>query len=239
MASGEIRNLVGFIHTVPSTIGMVEAFMRRYLPGTGWVHIYDGTIRLANFASPVGVTPRANLLRYAEFGERLERAGCGAIVSCCSLMPRATAYGAQAVSVPFVQLDAPLFDQAVGRHARIGVVTTTPYTVPYVEEGLYERARIMGREIEIVHGGDGSALELFAEGRMEEYDAIVIEATRGLARRGVDCILMGQIPLALLEERLGNLDLGVPVLCAGERAFVRIRELLADDACPGREVDEG
>src|SRR5512136_679684 len=122
---------VGFVHTTPSTIGMVETFMKAYLPGDEYIHIYDGNVKLANFASPMGVTPKINLLRYAVFADELQRAGCDVIVSCCSLMPRAVAYASVVVDVPFIQLDAVILDEVVANYSRIGVINTTAYSVPY------------------------------------------------------------------------------------------------------------
>lgn len=217
---------VGFIHTTPATIGMVEKYMKRHLPGTEFIHIYDGHVKIDNFRSPVGVTPKSNLLRYANFADQLERAGCGVIVSCCSLMPRAVAYAKEVVSVPFIQLDAVLLDQAVERHSRIGVINTTEYVVPYVEEGLKTRASRLNKEITVTFSNDISALELFNAGEYERYDELVLNDVRALDEQGVDCILMGQIPLALLEEKIHGLPLKTPVLYAGYEAFRRIRDLL-------------
>lgn len=220
------RNKVGFIHTTPATIGMVEKFMRLYLPHARFLHIYNGNVKADNFASPAGVTPKSNLLRYANFAYELERAGCGVIVSCCSLMPRATAYAREVVSVPFIQLDSVILDRAVEGYSRIGVITTTEYVVPYVEEGLNARAARLGKKIEIVFSGNGTALELFNAGDFAKHDAIVLENIRALDKRGVDCIFMGQIPFALMDEKLKAMRTAAPVLYAGEVAFTRIRELI-------------
>ncbi|PKL07628.1 MAG: hypothetical protein CVV51_13090, partial [Spirochaetae bacterium HGW-Spirochaetae-7] len=130
MSADKTGRKVGFLHTTPSTIGMVNRFAQANLPGVVTVHVYDGNVKIDNFKSPIGVTPKSNLLRWANFGDGLERSGCELIVSCCSLMPRATDYARQAVSVPFVQLDSIILDRVVERHARIGVLTTTPYTTP-------------------------------------------------------------------------------------------------------------
>jgi aspartate/glutamate racemase len=119
---------------------MVEVFMKAYLPAVEYIHIYDGNVKLANFASPIGVTPKVNLLKYAVFADELERAGCGVIVSCCSLMPRAVAYASAVVDVPFIQLDAVIMDEAAANYSRIGIINTTAYSVPYIREGLVTRA---------------------------------------------------------------------------------------------------
>ncbi len=217
---------VGFIHTTPATIGMAEKCMKLYLPGTEYVHIYDGNVKVENFKSPIGVTPRSNLLRYAVFADQLERAGCGVIVSCCSLMPRATAFAQEVVSVPFVQLDAVLLDVVVERHARIGVINTTAYVVPYVEEGLRARAALLGKKVEIVFSNNTTALDLFNEGDFEKHDAAVIRDIQNLDEKDLDCILMGQIPFGLMDEKLKKLVLKSPLYYVGRDAFKRIAELL-------------
>lgn len=217
---------VGFIHTTPTTIGMAEKFSKQYLPGIEFIHIYDGNVKIDNFRSSVGVTPKSNLLRYAIFADQLERAGCGIIVSCCSLMPRAVAYAQQVVSVPFIQLDAVILDKAAQQFSRIGVINTTEYVVPYVEEGLKTRAARLNKEIEIVFSNNIKALELFNAGEYEKHDDIVIKGIQKLADSGVDGIFMGQIPFALLEEKIEKLTLKTPILYAGFDAFKRIGELL-------------
>lgn len=217
---------VGFIHTTPSTIGMAEKYMKLYLPQTQFIHIYDGNVKIDNFKSPIGVTPKSNLLRYAVFADQLERAGCGVIVSCCSLMPRAVAYAKEVVSVPFIQLDAVILNKVIEQYSRIGVINTTPYVVPYIEEGLKTRAAKLNKEIEIVFSNNNTALDLFNAGEFEKHDKIVINDIQKMDEEGVDCILMGQIPFTLMDEKLKKLSLKAPVLYAGYDSFKRIEELL-------------
>ena len=227
---------VGFLHTTPSTIGLADRFMKSRLPGTAAVHIYDGRVKIDNFESPPGVTPGINLLRWAEFAEKLEDAGCSLVVSCCSMMPRATAYARQAVSVPVVQLDSVILDRAVEDFRRIGVITTTDYSVPYVEEDLQQRAAALGKKIEITFAGDRTALELFNRGESERHDEIVLGNVAELMKRDVDCVLMGQIPFALLDEKLKKLPRKVPVLYAGDDAFRWIADLFKEETAKAKKA---
>jgi aspartate/glutamate racemase len=219
---------VGFVHTTPASIGMAEAFMKAHLPGVEWIHIYDGRVKIANFASPIGVTPKINLLRYAVFAGELERAGCGVIVSCCSLMPRATAYALAVVDVPFIQLDAVILDEAAANYCRIGIINTTPYSVPYVREGLVTRAGRLGRNPELLFSDKETerALGLFNAGDFDAHDDMVLQQMRRLEGAGVDCLLMGQIPFAMLEDKIEAQSWSVPVLCAGRKAFAHVAALL-------------
>lgn len=219
---------VGFVHTTPATIGMVEAFMKAYLPGVEFIHIYDGNVKLANFSSPIGVTPKINLLRYAEFAYELEQAGCRVIVSCCSLMPRAVAYAAEVVHVPFIQLDAVILDEAAANYRHIGVVNTTPYSAPYIREGLLIRAERRGRKLELLFSDKETerALDFFNAGDFDAHDDVVLQQMRRMEQAGVDCILMGQIPLAMMERKIKTQSWSVPVLYSGEMAFRHLATLL-------------
>lgn len=217
---------IGFLHTTPSTIGMAAAFLEAALPGAVPVHFYDGAVKLDNFASPVGVTPKANLLRWAEYAARLERAGCEAIVSCCSLMPRATEYARSAVSVPLIQLDDYILDEAVRRFHTIGVITTTPYTRPYVEERLRFKASALGKTVELSFGGDPEALELFNRGRYAEHDALVLADAAALASGGVECVVFGQIPFGLMDRAIKERAWPVPTLYVDADSLARVGEEL-------------
>lgn len=219
---------IGFMHTTPATIGMVELFMKTCLPGVALVHMYDGNVKVANFLSPVGVTPKINLLRWANFADQLQRSGCDIVVSCCSLMPRATAFAQHVLDIPCIQLDGFLLDRAVEKYSRIGVIKTTEYTIPLVKEGLEARALAAGKRISIHFAGDNKALDLFNAGEFDRHDEIVLREVEKLAASGVDCVFMGQIPFGMLEQKLNALHLEIPVLCAGAEAFDHLGILLAE-----------
>jgi aspartate/glutamate racemase len=218
---------VGFIHTTPATIAMVEKYMKIFLPRVECIHIYNGNVKRANFSSPVGVTPKINLLRYASYAQELQGAGCTVIVSCCSLMPRATEYASMVVDVPFIQLDSVILDKAVEKYSRIGVVNTTDYVVPYVKEGLESRAAARAKKIDLVISNT-AALSLFNAGDFDTHDRIVLDDMRKLDDAGVDCILMAQIPFALMEEKIKASRFRAEVLFAGEPAFKHIQYLLGE-----------
>lgn len=216
----------GFIHTTPSSIGMVDRFARLHLPEVIPVHLYDGRVKIDNFKWPAGITPPKNMLRWANFGDQLERDGCCVIVSCCSLMPRATEYAAKVVTVPFIQLDAVILDRVVEKYDRIGVINTTPYTVPHVTEEIRRREKEFGRKVSCDFSNTNGALDLFNQGRFEEHDNLVIESILKMEKRGVDCILMGQIPFGLMDEKLQKLSLKMPLYYTGAEAFHHIKELI-------------
>lgn len=219
--------MVGFVHTTPYTIPMVQDFMKRYLPSVSYIHMYNGCVKIDNFAEKPGITPLSNMARYVNFARELEAAGCNLIVSCCSLMSEAVAYAQKVVHIPFIQLDEPIIQAAAAQWKHVAVIASTPYVIPRVEHRLQESATQLGKQVEIEFFTDMSLLQLFNEGRMDEHDAALIDLVCKAARKGVDGILMGQIPFALIEPRLQRLHLDQPILCAGERCYRYIGEMLA------------
>ncbi len=216
----------GFIHTTPASIGMVDTFMRRLIPDIAAVHVYDGTVKIENFRHPVGVTPKRNLEKWASFGGELERFGCSVVVSCCSLMPRATAFAAQAIEVPFVQLDEPILERAARNHSRIGAINTTEYTVPYIRERFAAWGEKLGKKIDVEYSNTTDALPLFNAGDFAAHDTMVLTAMRDLERNGVECIVLAQVPFGLLEDQIAAESWSVPVLVPGTESFLRLKELL-------------
>jgi len=221
------KKLAGFIHTTPATIGMVERFMHICAQDIEIVHIHNGLMKRDNFACPVGVTPESNIERYESYAQELYAAGCDIIVSCCSLMRRATANAARKVKIPFIQLDAVVLDAAADGYERIGVINTTEYVVPYIVEHINERAQVLGRKPEVIFSNNTGVLGLFNAGDFDNHDRIVLEDIEKLEAKSVDCVLMGQIPFGLMEEKIKAARFSVPVLLAGEYAFRHVAGVLA------------
>lgn len=223
-------NKIGFLHTTPTTIALAERYMKQALPQTGWLHSYDGRIKESNFTAPMGEMPKENLLRYANAAKNLEDAGCQVIVSCCSLMGLATDFARQVVDIPCVQLDAPILRQAAA-FQKVGLIHTTERVVPCVRRALCAYADEKGQappEITLTTGEAATALSLFNAGEYEAHDEIVLREMRRMEQSGVQCILMGQIPFAMMDEKIEAQRWAVPVFYAGASMFAELGRLSAD-----------
>lgn len=217
---------VGFLHTTPATIDMVETGMRAHVPDVECVHLYDSRIRADNFRAPPGEMPGKNMVRYLHYAHELEHDGCLVIVSCCSLMARATAFAQQAVSIPCMQLDEVMMEKAVKEHARIGIICTTEHTVPCVRERLAQKASMMGKRIELIFSVNTTAFRYFQEGKKEAHDSLLVEEMHAMEKNNVDCIVLGQIPLALAEPAFRTEKWKVPLYYVNAEAFSHVAELM-------------
>jgi hypothetical protein len=125
-------------------------------------------------------------------------------------------------------LDAVILDEVAANYSHIGVINTTPYSVPYIREGLVTRAERQGKKLELLFSDKETerALDLFNTGDFDAHDDVVLQQMRRMEREGVDCILMGQIPFAMMEKKIKAQSWSVPVLYAGEVAFGHVAALL-------------
>ena len=220
----EIR--IGFMHTTPATVKMANYFTAKCLPGARAVNVQDDVLKINNYSSDPGVTPRENLLKFAGYAKMLQDAGCRVIVSCCSLMPDASRYAAQTVSVPVIQMDGYVMDHAVSKYNNIAVYCNAERTLPFAKKEMEARIAAAGRNVkfEIVHGKD--SFQYFNDTQMDLHDRKVLDDLLSLDEKGYDCIMMGQIPMGLLEERIRELKLKTPCFCAGSMSFEYIKSLL-------------
>lgn len=223
-AANQLR--IGFLHTTPKSISMVDSLTAEYLPGARAVNFLDDVVKLYNFSAPIGKTPRENCLRFANYAKYLEQEGCSMIVSCCSLMPVATEYAQKVLSIPIIQMDAPALDKAVETSARIGIIGTVDRAVPFMKNQIEQKAQILGKKIEIDYSLNSKAFEYFSKNDMDTHDQLVLDDIKKMDDKNVDCILFAQVPLGLLEDRALALGLRKPLYCAGRQTFEWIKSTL-------------
>ena len=94
--------------------------------------------------------------------------------------------------------------------------------------GGVTRAERRGKKLELLFSDKATerALDLFNAGDFDAHDDVVMQQMRRMERAGVDCILMGQIPFAMMGEKIKAQSWSVPVLYAGKAAFKHVEALL-------------
>ncbi|MCL2569521.1 MAG: hypothetical protein FWE12_08895 [Oscillospiraceae bacterium] len=214
---------IGFLHTTPKTIPMVDDLLARYMPDARTFNFLDDAVKIANFDAPIGETPKENLLRWAKYARYLEQQGCSAVLSCCSLMPQATEYAKQVLNVPMVQMDAPAVDKAI-EHKRIGVIGTVERASFYLKGEIERKTALLGKTVELDYRINADAWGYFSRNEIEAHDEIVLADIKKMDDSDVDCILLAQIPLGLLEDRALAMGLKKPLYCAGKLSFDWVKQ---------------
>lgn len=214
---------LGIIHAIHKTIAAMEPFIKKYIPEVEVVHLADDTIQRDNIAAGVGVIPKVNYYKFAQYAHNLEEARVDMILLACSTFNFAAELGRPLINVPIAQIDRPMMEAAVSHSKKVGLLATLATTVPSSERLLQICAREAGKEVEIKTVLRAEAFEAWSNGDIETHNAMVFEEIEKLSAE-VDSIVMAQLSMSALAPFLTHTR--VPVYNSGDTGFTRVRQML-------------
>ena len=118
------------LRTVNLTIRAMQPFLERYIPDIEIVHLCDDTIQRDNISAGVGVIPKRNYFKFAQYAHNLQEAGADMILLACSTFNYAAELARPMIDIPIMQIDRPMMELAVGQGRRVGLLATLSTTVP-------------------------------------------------------------------------------------------------------------
>ena len=217
------EKILGIIHASSITIDAVKPYIEKFIPEVDIMHICDDTIQRDNIAAGVGVIPKVNYYKFAQYAHNLEEAGVDVIMLACSTFNFAAELGRPMINTPIAQIDRPMMELAVKTGKKIGLLATLSTTVPSSERLLKIAADEAGKEIEIKTVLCSEAFEEYLKGNFEKHNEILLKAIDDLSDE-VDCIAMAQLSMSKLAPYLT--DTKVPVYNSGDTGFERVLEML-------------
>ena len=218
---------IGIIHADNLTIRAMQPFLDRYIPDVAVVHLCDDTIQRDNIAAGVGVIPKRNYFRFAQYAHNLEESGVDLILLACSTFNYAAELARPMIDIPIMQIDRTMMELAVDQGSRVGLLATLSTTVPSSERLLRIVARGKKKPVEITTVLRPEAFEAIQKGDSETHNRILLEAIDNLSGK-VDSIVLAQLSMSALEPMLGKT--AVPVYNSGTTGFERIRKMLLGSA---------
>jgi aspartate/glutamate racemase len=201
----------------------MQPFIQQYIPEVAVMHLCDDTIQRDNIRAGVGVIPKVNYFKFAQYAHNLQEAGVDMILLACSTFNYAAELARPMIDVPIMQIDRPMMEQAVSHGKRVGLLATLPTTVPSSERLLRIVAGEKQKGIEITTVLRPEAFTAFQAGDIDTHNAILLEEIDKLAD-GVDSIVMAQLSMSALAPHLSQTR--VPVYNSGSTCFPRLREML-------------
>ena len=219
----EQAKTIGIIHAVHLTIAAMQPFLKRYIPEVEVVHLCDDTIQRDNIAAGVGVIPKHNYFRFAQYCHNLQESGVELILLACSTFNYAAELARPMIDIPILQIDRPMMELAVSRGKRVGLLATLATTVPSSERLLRIVAAEKNVPVEIVTVLRPEAFAAIQKGDKETHNRILLEEIDKLSGK-VDSIAMAQLSMSALEPFLGKTN--VPVYNSGTTGFGYIRQKL-------------
>jgi aspartate/glutamate racemase len=218
------KKTLGIIHAIHLTIPAMKPFLERFIPDIEIVHLCDDTIQRDNIAAGVGVIPKRNYFKFAQYAHNLQEAGADMILLACSTFNYAAELARPMIDIPIMQIDRPMMEMAVCQGRRVGLLATLATTVPSSERLLRIVAAENKKEVEVVTVLREEAFRAFQRGDLDTHNSMLTEEIERLSRE-VDVIAMAQLSMSALTPHLGQTR--VPVYDSGTTGFGRIREMLA------------
>jgi Asp/Glu/hydantoin racemase len=214
---------IGIIHAVHLTIRAMQPFLERYIPDVEVMHLCDDTIQRDNIEAGVGVIPKHNYFRFAQYAHNLQESGVELILLACSTFNYAAELARPMIDIPILQIDRPMMELAVTHGPRVGLLATLATTVPSSERLLRIVAGEKHTPVEITTVLRPEAFQAIQKGDSETHNSILLEEIEKLSSK-VDSIVMAQLSMSALEPFLGKT--AVPVYNSGTTGFGHIRQML-------------
>jgi aspartate/glutamate racemase len=208
------------------TLGIIRAmepFIAKYVSDVEVVHLADDILQRDNICAGVGVIPKRNYYKFAQYAHNMEEAGVDMILLACSTFNYAAELARPMINIPIAQIDRPMYEEAVRCGKRIGLLATLNTTVPSSERLLQICAREAGKEITVTTVLREAAFEAWGRGDIETHNAMLLEEIEKLSQE-VDVIAMAQLSMSALAPFLQQTR--VPVLNSGDTGFTRVRQML-------------
>ena len=215
---------LGIIHASILTTRAVQPFIEQYIPEVDIMHVVDDTIQRDNIRAGVGVIPKVNYYKFAQYAHNLEEAKVDLILLACSTFNYSAELARPMINVPIMQIDRTMMEMAVNCGKRIGMLATLDTTVPSSERLLRIVANEQKKEVEIRTVLCEEAFVAIQKGDAQTHNALLLEEIERLSK-DVDAIVMAQLSMSALAPYLK--DTRVPVFNSGSTTFPRIREMLA------------
>jgi len=220
----EPQKTLGIIHAVNLTIRAMQPFIEKYVPHVEVMHLCDDTIQRDNIRAGVGVIPKNNYFKFAQYAHNLQEAGADMILLACSTFNYSAELARPMIDIPIMQIDRPMMEEAVQQGPRVGLLATLATTVPSSERLLRIVAAEQSKPIEITTVLRAEAFQAIQKGDVETHNRMLLEEIDKLSGK-VDSIVMAQLSMSALAPLLGHTR--VPVYNSGTTGFRRIRQMLA------------
>jgi Asp/Glu/hydantoin racemase len=221
MATDAPRRRIALIHAVTPAIAPVEAAFAVLWPGAEPVSILDES--LSPDRARDGTLTEAMSARIGALADYALMTGAEAVLFTCSAFGPAIEAAARRLPVPVLKPNEAMFEAAMHRGRRIGMLATFAPSVPTMEaEFRDERAR---------SGGDATlttllvadALDALKAGDADTHDRLVAARAPDLA--GCDALMLAHFSTSRAAAAV-RARVACPVLTSPDAAVAKLRGLL-------------
>ena len=217
-----MKKSIAIVQTSAVSSAELKALCEEIMPEVTVYQIIDDSLIKevnANGGPTYGVKRR--MYNYYQQAESL---GVDVILNQCSSVGEVADAIKPFVSVPVVKVDEAMAEKAVSLGKKIAVVATVPTTVGPSVRLVEQKAREMGKEIEIeTHLVKDAMMILIEKGDVETHNKMVLGEVEAAAET-CDVVVLAQGSMTVLLPLLGHIQ--KPVLTSPRLGVERVKEVL-------------
>ena len=217
-----MKKSIAIVQTSAVSSAELKALCEEIMPEVTVYQIIDDSLIKevnANDGPTYGVKRR--MYNYYQQAESL---GVDAILNQCSSVGEVADAIKPFISVPVVKVDEAMAEKAVSLGKKIAVVATVPTTVGPSVRLVEQKAREMGKEIEIeTHLVKDAMMILIEKGDVETHNKMVLGEVEAAAE-SCDVVVLAQGSMTVLLPLLDHIQ--KPVLTSPRLGVERVKEVL-------------
>lgn len=188
---------IALVHALRASVEPIETALHGGWPDVDALHLMDDALP-RDLERAGGRVDRTIGARFVVLARYAVSAGAEGILFTCSAFGPAIAEAKRAVDVPVFSPHEAMVDDAAKVGTVIALVATFPPTLPAVEAEIVERAKLHGREVDVVPVLVEGALGALQAGDGRAHDERIRDAVARAvdARPDVDVVALGQFSMA-------------------------------------------
>jgi len=216
------RPRIVLLHATPVAIDPIQNSFARKWPDAELVNLLDDSLS-TDRAKDHDLTPRM-IERFATLGQYAFSLGAAGILVTCSAFGPAIERLAQELPVPVLKPNEAMFEAALARGKRIGMLATFAPSVVTMTEEFDEFVRRSGSQATLETIVVDHAMAALRKGDAETHNTLI--AARAPELAGCDAVMLAHFSTSRAVGPVGA-AITAPVLTAPDSAVDRLRTMLA------------
>jgi Asp/Glu/hydantoin racemase len=217
-----MRKRIVLIHAVQVAMDPVEQAFRRHWPEAERVNLLDDSLSVDRGQSP-DLTPQM-FDRFQRLGTYARDIGADGILFTCSAFGEAIEAVARELPVPVLKPNEAMFEAALEKGPRIGLIATFERSLPMLEAEMRDLAAGRLMSVTLRTACEPRAMAALQAGDAATHNALMAEAAAGLS--DCDAILLAQFSTSVAAEAVAA-RVPCPVLTSPLSAVAKMKRALA------------
>lgn len=216
-----MKTRVALVHAVAVAMAPVEAAFRQLWPDAERVNLLDDSLSVDRGSAPE-LSPQMfdRIARLGAYGRDLGAAG---VLYTCSAFGPAIEAVAKAATWPVLKPNEAMFEAALAKGQRIGMIASFERSVPSMEAEFNELVRARGLDATIRSICEPRAMPALQAGDQATHNRLLAEAAPRLA--DCDAIMLAQFSTSVAAEAVQAV-VRCPVLTSPGAAVAKLKRLL-------------